>query len=77
VTLREALVDHEGAVTIEACTVAHLKGHPRVGIAACLTADGARTWATVDHPSVMEAMMSEEFVGRRGRIDGRGTLSVD
>jgi acetyl-CoA C-acetyltransferase len=75
--LREALVDWEGPVTIEAYTVAHQKGTPRIGHAACLTDDGRRTWGTVEDPAVMDAMMREEFCGRRGRLDGDGKLSVD
>jgi acetyl-CoA C-acetyltransferase len=75
--LREALVDWEGPVTIEAYTVAHRGGAPRIAHAACLTADGSRTWATLDDPDVLAAMMREEFCGRRGRVDGRGTLALN
>ena len=74
--LREALVDWDGPVTIEAYTVAHQKGQPRIAHAACLTDDGRRTWGTVEDPSVLDAMTREEFCGRRGRIDGSGKLSV-
>jgi acetyl-CoA C-acetyltransferase len=74
--LREALVDWNGPVTIEAYTVAHQKGAPRLAHAACLTDDGRRTWGTLDDPAVLQAMMREEFCGRRGRIDGRGGLRV-
>jgi len=74
--LREALVDWQGPVTLEAYTVAHQHGKPRLAHAACLTDDGRRTWATLSDPAVMEAMMREEFCGRRGRVDGRGRLSV-
>ena len=38
--LREALVDWEGPVTVEAYTVAHQKGAPRIAHVACLTDDG-------------------------------------
>lgn len=74
--VREARVDHEGAITLEGYTVAHRKGAPQRAIAACLTGDGARTWGVLDDPAVMEAMMREEFCGRRGRLDGRGSLVV-
>jgi acetyl-CoA C-acetyltransferase len=74
--LREALVDWEGPVRLEAYTVAHQKGAPRIAHAACLTDDGRRTWGTLDDPAVMQAMMREEFCGRRGRLDGRGRLDV-
>jgi len=75
--LREALVDWQGPVTIEAYTVAHQQGAPRLAHAACLTDDGRRTWGTLADPAVLEAMMREEFCGRRGRLDGRGGLRVD
>ena len=74
--LREALVDWEGPVTVEAYTVAHQQGAPRLAHAACLTDDGRRTWASLREPDVLAAMMREEFCGRRGRVDGRGTLQV-
>jgi acetyl-CoA C-acetyltransferase len=75
--LREALVDWEGPVTVEAYTVAHQKGEPRIAHAACLTEGGRRTWGTLKDLAVMDAMMREEFCGRRGRLDGRGGLRVD
>ena len=74
--LREALVEWEGPVTVEAYTVAHQQGAPRLAHAACLTEDGRRTWASLREPDVLAAMMREEFCGRRGRVDGRGTLQV-
>ena len=75
--LREALVDWEGPITVEAYTVAYQAGKPRRGLAACLTDDGRRSWGTVVDPSVLGAMTREEFCGRRGRLDGAGKLSVD
>jgi acetyl-CoA C-acetyltransferase len=42
--LREALIDWEGPVTLEAYTVAHQKGEPRIAHVACLTDDGRRSW---------------------------------
>lgn len=75
--LREALIDWDGPVTLEAYTVAHRKGAPRIGHAACLTDDGRRTWGTVEDPALLEAMMREELCGRRGRLDGRGGLGVE
>ena len=75
--LREALVDFAGPVTLEAYTVAHQKGAPRIGHAACLTDEGRRSWGTLEDPAVLDAMMREEFCGRRGRLDGFGKLAVD
>ena len=77
VPLREALVDWDGPVSVEAYTVAHRGGSPRVGLAACLTDEGRRTWGTVEDPVLMQAMTREEFCGRRGRLDGNGNLSLE
>jgi acetyl-CoA C-acetyltransferase len=74
--LREALVDFAGPVTVEAYTVAHQKGAPRIAHAACLTAGGRRTWGMLSDPAVLDAMMREEFCGRRGRLDGLGGLAL-
>ena len=74
--LREAVVDWRGPVTIEAYTVAHQGGVPRIAHAACLTDDGRRTWGTADDTAVLEAMMREEFCGRRGDLDAAGRLRV-
>ncbi|MBW2271430.1 MAG: acetyl-CoA acetyltransferase [Deltaproteobacteria bacterium] len=74
---RDTVVDWEGPVTIEAYTVAHQKGEPRIGHVACLTEDEARTWGTVDDPAMLEAMTREEYCGRRGQLDGNGRLSID
>ena len=75
--LREALLDWDGPVTLEAYTVAHQKGQPRIAHVACLTDAGQRTWATIEDPALLAAMMREEFCGRRGRVDGHGKLQVD
>jgi acetyl-CoA C-acetyltransferase len=75
--LREALVDWDGPITIEAYTVAHQAGTPRTAHAACLTDDGRRTWGKLDDRAVLDAMMREEFCGRRGRLDGHGHLRLD
>jgi len=78
---RDALVDWEGPVTVEGYTVAHRAGTPQRAHVACLTHDGGedarRTWATLDDPAVMDAMMREECCGRRGRVDGHGGLRLD
>jgi len=74
---REARVDWEGPVTLEAYTVAHRKGEPHRAHVACLTDAGRRTWGSVEDPAVLAAMMREEHCGRRGRLDGRGGLRMD
>jgi acetyl-CoA C-acetyltransferase len=75
--LREALVDFEGSVTIEAYTVAHRGGQPVRAIASCLTDDGRRSWGTLEDPATLAAMMREEFCGRAGRLDGAGGLRLE
>ncbi len=75
--LREALVDWNGPISVEAYTVAHRSGRPHIGHASCLTDDGRRTWGTTQDGAVMDAMMRSEFCGRRGRIDGAGALRFD
>jgi acetyl-CoA C-acetyltransferase len=77
VPLRDALVDWKGPVTIEAYTVAHRGGDPRIAHVACLTDEGHRTWGTIEEPGILEEMMHEEFCGRRGRLDGKGGLIID
>lgn len=74
---RDAAIDWDGGVTLEGYTVAHRNGVPRIAHAACLTDDGRRTWATLDEPATLAAMMREEFCGRRGRVDGQGGLRLD
>jgi acetyl-CoA C-acetyltransferase len=71
---REAVVDWQGPVTIEAYTVAHRGGQPQIAYASCITEDGRRTWGTLDDPAALVAMTREEFCGRR---DGHGTLEFD
>ena len=74
--LREALVNWDGPITLEAYTVAHQAGTPRIAHAACLTDDGRRTWGTLSDRAVLDTMMREEFCGRRGRLDGGGQLHL-
>jgi acetyl-CoA C-acetyltransferase len=74
---REAVIDWDGPVSIEAYTVSHRGGQPQIAFASCITPDGRRTWGTLQEPAVLTAMMREEFCGRSGRIDGSGTLAVD
>jgi len=73
---REAVIDWDGPVTIEAYTVSHRGGSPQVAFVSCITTDGRRTWATLEDPAVLDAMLREEFCGRTGRIDGSGGLDV-
>ena len=68
---------HEGEAMVETCTVMHDRsGAPERGVAACLLADGRRTWATTDDASIMAGMLTEEFIGSRVRVAGGGVLAV-
>lgn len=62
---RTLLTDHDGPVTVETYTVMHDRdGAPVQAIAATLTPDGARTWATSDEPAVLSGLLDgEEHVG--------------
>jgi acetyl-CoA C-acetyltransferase len=61
--------DHEGPVVIESYTVMHERdGSPATAFAACLTADGARTWATTSELDVLEAMEVEELCDRPAHV---------
>lgn len=73
---RESLVDFEGPVEIESYTVMHGREGPERAHAACLVADGHRTWASSGDPDLLMAMTREEFCGRSARVDGRGELTV-
>ena len=74
---RKVTVDHDGGVTVESYVVMYgPDGAPNVAHAACLLDDGSRTWANVDDLDTVGAMMTEEFCGRSGAIDGTGNLRV-
>ena len=73
---REWIVDHDGEVVIESYTVMYTQNGVSVGHAACLTADGKRTWANTQDSELAKEMTQSEFCGRRARINGRGVLSI-
>jgi acetyl-CoA C-acetyltransferase len=73
---REAVVDATGEVTIESYTVMYEGGEPAVGHAACLLADGRRTWANVPDREAAAAMTREEFCGRSAKLHPGGVLEV-
>jgi acetyl-CoA C-acetyltransferase len=73
---REAVIDHDGAATLESYTVMHDADGPALAHAAFLLEDGRRTWANSSDPDLIGAMTREEFCGRSGTIDGAGTFSV-
>jgi acetyl-CoA C-acetyltransferase len=73
---REWLVDHDGEVMIESYTVMYEAGEPVIGHAACLTADGKRTWANTEDRQLAAEMTQSEFCGRRASINGEGVLNI-
>lgn len=75
---RSVVAEHDGRVTVEAYTVVHGRdGDPETGIAAGLTDDGARVWATTTEADLMAGMVAEEWVGRRATVTSDGALHAD
>jgi acetyl-CoA C-acetyltransferase len=73
---RTLVSDCEGRGTIAGYTVLHVQGAPSRGIAVCDLADGSRTVAFTDDPSLAPAMTREEFCGRTVQIDSTGEMKV-
>jgi hypothetical protein len=62
---------------IEAYTVMHDRdGRPVTSLAACLTDEGHRVWATSAQPDTAEAMCAGEWVGRRVGRAADGALHL-
>jgi len=69
--------EHDGPVTVESYTVMHDRdGTPLNAFVACLTGDGARTWATTDDADVMKAMTVEELCGRAARVTSGARVDI-
>jgi hypothetical protein len=51
-------------------------GKPSTAHTACLLDGGERTWANITDADTVAAMMTEEFCGRSGTIDGAGALRL-
>jgi acetyl-CoA C-acetyltransferase len=74
---RQSVVDHDGPATIESYTVMHERdGSPALGIVACLTPDGRRTWANSRDGELLTAMTREEFVARACSLRPGGEIEV-
>lgn len=66
-----------GRVTVETYTVTYERsGEPKLGIVACRTASGNRTWANVTEPSELAGLLAGEPVGRAGMLRADGTVSL-
>ena len=75
---RPLVTDHDGPVTIETYTVMHDRdGNPVQAIAATITPDGARAWATSDEAAVLTTLLEEtEHVGDAAHRTAEGVLSL-
>ena len=67
--------DYVGEAEIEAYTVMYGAEGPSVGLAACRLADGRRTWGNTEDPELLAAMTTEEFCGRKVRVDSAGAMA--
>ena len=72
---REVAESWAGPVTVESYTVMYDAEGPAKGLAACLLADGRRTWGNTREASVLGAMASEEFCGMAASLDPEGALT--
>ncbi len=69
--------DATGAVTVETYTVVYRRdGTPETGIVLCRTAGNVRTWASVTDPDDLAGLVSEDPIGRQGRLDRSRTLAL-
>ena len=66
-----------GRVTVETYTVTYDRsGTPELGIMACRTASGVRTWANVTDPSELTGLVTGDPVGRAGTLGPDGIMSL-
>lgn len=74
---REVAVTYEGPATVESFTVLHERdGSPSNAIAACLTPDGARTWASSTEPGTMKAFLEDDLFGTAVSVAEGGQLRL-
>ena len=74
---RGAAYDYAGPVAIEAWSVMHERdGAPTLGIVACLTPDGRRTWANTRKPDLLEALQGDSVDGQSGALLPDGELTL-
>jgi acetyl-CoA C-acetyltransferase len=70
--------DHQGLATLETWTVVHERdGSMARAICACLTPDGARTWAFCEDPDAMARFEREDVTGIAVTIDADHMAHVD
>ena len=74
---RELAEDHEGDVTIESYTVMHERdGSMSNAIVPCLTSDGRRAWGGSTDQDLMQAMTTDDLIGRKATLKA-GTILLD
>jgi len=73
---RAVVVDARGRAQIEGYTVMFGAGGASIAHAACLLADGSRSWANSQDRALLDAMTREEHVGREVELDGAGGLEL-
>ncbi|MGY6500832.1 MAG: acetyl-CoA acetyltransferase [Acidimicrobiales bacterium] len=74
---RDVADGYEGPATVETYTVMHGRdGTPETAMAACLTPDGRRAWATSTDSDLMALLVAEEGAGRTGSV-ADGVLRLD
>jgi acetyl-CoA C-acetyltransferase len=62
----ELVESYDGDAVLESYTVLHERdGEPMLGILACRTPDGKRTWANTNDVGFMKALMVEELIGKQ------------
>jgi acetyl-CoA C-acetyltransferase len=74
---REAVPEHDGEAVIETWTVMHdREGRPENGLAAVLTPEGRRAWATTQDADALKVLLTDEMIGRTVSVSADGTLSL-
>ncbi|MHB8466032.1 MAG: acetyl-CoA acetyltransferase [Acidimicrobiales bacterium] len=74
---RQPAFDHAGPVALEAWSVMHERaGEPSLGLVACLTPEGRRTWANTRKPDLLAALETDELDGRSAELLPDGELDI-
>jgi len=75
--VRELEANAVGKASVESFSLRFAGGAPLAATFACLRDDGRRAWATSEDPALLEALMGEEFCGRRVSIRPGGVLDAE
>jgi acetyl-CoA C-acetyltransferase len=74
---RPIVIDHRGEADIESYVVMYDGSEPSVAHCACRLSGGERTWGNVTDQDTLASMLTEEFCGRTGALDGNGGLTLN